>query len=101
MQGAVLLLEDQAQRCLKLAHQCQNKKVGRILRLLAVDLMIEVEHHQRADLAAQFAELRQSAKTATAEALAQGSRPEMLAQLQALRLIVRADTRAVEFVGAR
>ena len=70
MQGVVFLLEDQAARCLKLAHQCHNKNAERILRLLAVDLMIEVEQYQRADLATQFAQLRRSTKPASMKELA-------------------------------
>jgi hypothetical protein len=34
------LLEEQAQRCIQLAYQCENKNTERFLRLLAVDLML-------------------------------------------------------------
>lgn len=34
------LLEEQAQRCIQLAYQCDNKNAERFLRLLAVDLML-------------------------------------------------------------
>jgi hypothetical protein len=34
------LLEEQAQRCIQLAYQCENKNAERFLRLLAVDLML-------------------------------------------------------------
>jgi hypothetical protein len=64
MQGAVLVLEDQARRCLILAYQCKNKNAERILRLLAVDLMLEIEQYQRADFTAQFAALRHSGESA-------------------------------------
>ena len=57
MKAVVYLLETQADRCLKLAAQCQNKSAERLLRLLAVDLMLAVEQHQRADLATQLAAL--------------------------------------------
>ena len=33
-------LEQVAERCVEFAHKCQNKKVERILRLLAVDLLL-------------------------------------------------------------
>lgn len=39
-------LEDQAQRCIQLAYQCQNKKAERFLRLLAVDLMLAARMQQ-------------------------------------------------------
>ena len=34
------LLEQHAQRCIQLAYQCQNKNAERLMRLLAVDLML-------------------------------------------------------------
>ena len=42
----VRLLEEQAERCLSLAYQCQNKDAERIMRLLAVDLMLAAEQHR-------------------------------------------------------
>lgn len=63
MKAVVYLLEAQAQRCLKLAYQCHNPNAERILRLLAVDLMLAVEQHQRASLATQLAALKPPAET--------------------------------------
>ncbi len=60
MQIAARLLEQQAGRCLTLAYQCKNKNAERILRLLAVDLMLAVEQHQRANMAAQIAKFKRS-----------------------------------------
>ena len=57
MKAVVYLLETQADRCLKLAAQCESKSAERIMRLLAVDLMLAVEQHQRSDLATQLAVL--------------------------------------------
>ena len=57
MKAVVYLLETQADRCLKLAAQCQTKSAKRTMRLLAVDLMLAVEQHQRSDLATQLAAL--------------------------------------------
>ena len=70
MKAVVYLLEDQAKRCLRLAHRCQNKNAERILRLLAVDLMLAVEQHQRSDLATQLAALRPPAAPAPIKELA-------------------------------
>jgi hypothetical protein len=38
-----LFLEQQAERCIKLAYQCQNRNAERFLRLLAVDLMLAAQ----------------------------------------------------------
>lgn len=40
------LLEEQAQRCIQLAYQCENKNAERFLRLLAVDLMLAARMHR-------------------------------------------------------
>ena len=69
------LLEDYAERCIQLAYECQNKSAERFLRLLAVDLM----------LAARMQQPRRS-------------NPKVLRELEALRLIVRADALAVKFL---
>ncbi len=40
-------LEEYAQRCIRLAYECQNKNAERFLRLLAVDLMLAARMQQR------------------------------------------------------
>jgi hypothetical protein len=40
------LLEEYAQRCIRLAYGCQNKNAERFLRLLAVDLMLAARMQQ-------------------------------------------------------
>lgn len=47
-----VLLEQQAERCIKLAYQCQNKKAERFLRLLAVDLMLAAQLRRPQEAAA-------------------------------------------------
>lgn len=46
MKVFVRLLEEQAERCIELAHQCHTQKAERVLRLLAVDLMLAAEGHR-------------------------------------------------------
>ena len=41
------MLEQVAERCVELAQKCQNKKAERILRLLAVDLLLETQNLHR------------------------------------------------------
>jgi hypothetical protein len=66
MTDVVRLLERHAERCVILARTCQNKRAERFLRMLAVDLMLEAEAEQRAELAAQFAALRAPLETVLA-----------------------------------
>ncbi len=40
---SVSLLEQYAERCIQLAYRCQNKNAEKLMRLLAVDLMLEAE----------------------------------------------------------
>ena len=58
MTKVVRTLEQHAQHCVTLAGKCRNKRAERIMRMLAVDLMLAAEQQQRAELAAQFAALR-------------------------------------------
>jgi len=37
------VLEETAERCIRLAYQCRNKNVERFFRLLAVDLMLAAQ----------------------------------------------------------
>jgi hypothetical protein len=39
-------LETYAQRCIQLAYKCENKTAERLLRLLAVDLMLAAEQQR-------------------------------------------------------
>jgi hypothetical protein len=43
MKVVARLLEEQAEQCIQLAYQCQNKKAEKVLRLLAVDLMLAAQ----------------------------------------------------------
>ena len=61
-----LLLEQQAQRCIKLAYQCQNKNAERFLRLLAVDLMLAAQLRRPRDDADPLAELEKLSRDARA-----------------------------------
>jgi len=70
MQTMARQLELQAAQCVRLAAQCERKSAERTLRLLAVDLMLEAEREQRAELEAQFAELRNSTTALLARQLA-------------------------------
>ena len=60
-----LLLEQQAQRCIKLAYQCQNKNAERFLRLLAVDLMLAAQLRRPRDDADPLAELEKLSRDAS------------------------------------
>jgi hypothetical protein len=69
------VLEETAERCIRLAYQCQNKNVERFFRLLAVDLMLAAQ--QRAPsappkLADELAELGRLSRRAANDA---GFRP--------------------------
>ncbi|MBM3359801.1 MAG: hypothetical protein FJY54_19110 [Betaproteobacteria bacterium] len=57
MTKAVRSLEQHAQHCLELAATCQNKRAERVMRMLAVDLMLAAERQRRQDLGAQFVAL--------------------------------------------
>lgn len=97
----VRLSEEQAELCLKLAYQSKNKKAERLLRLLAVDLMLEAEQH-RARLP-RLVERPSKSENKPAQKAAPAARqpeagklsPEVLGQLEALRLVVRSDTLSV------
>lgn len=93
----VRLLEEQAELCLKLAYQSKSKKAERLLRLLAVDLMLAAEK-KRARLPRPVErktkpEQKPEAGPAPAASAAESGKlsPEMLRQLEALRLVVGAD----------
>ncbi len=60
-----LLLERHAERCIQLAYQCQNKNAERILRLLAVDLMLAAELQRPRAAKDELAELARLSRTAT------------------------------------
>lgn len=65
------LLEQQAERCIRLAYQCQNKNAERFLRLLAVDLMLAAQlKRPRAPVALdEFSELSRLSRQASRDAL--------------------------------
>ena len=56
------LLEEYAERCIRLAFGCQNKNAEKFLRLLAVDLMLEAEVRRPNAIEDGFAELSRLSK---------------------------------------
>ena len=68
---ARFLLEEHAERCIKLAYQCQNKNAERFLRLLAVDLMLAAEQYRPGNAAVtnELAELDRLSRMAAASEL--------------------------------
>ncbi len=47
--AALLLLEQNANKCIALVEECRSPETKRFLRLLAVDLMIEADKLRRGD----------------------------------------------------
>jgi hypothetical protein len=47
--AALLLLEQNAKKCIALVEECRVPETKRFLRLLAVDLMIEADKLRRGD----------------------------------------------------
>jgi hypothetical protein len=47
MNETASLLLDYSERCWQLATQCESKRAGRILRMLAADLRIAAERNRR------------------------------------------------------
>ncbi len=84
------LLAEHSARCIQLAYQCRNAKAERLLRRLGVDLMLSAQQ-QRSKLASLLAELQPPAETPAPPKPTATLRPEMLRELEALRLVVRAD----------
>jgi hypothetical protein len=65
------VLEETAERCIRLAYRCQNKNVERFFRLLAVDLMLAAQQRATsapATLADEFAELGRLSRQAANDA---------------------------------
>ncbi len=94
MRVFVRLLEEQAERCIQLAYQCQNKNAERILRMLAVDLMLAAEE-QRIRLPELLRDIMPAGELAGTPKQRRASNPEMLRELEALSLIVRSDSLTV------
>lgn len=99
----VRLLEEQAEQALRLAYESQSKTAERFLRLLAVDLALAAEEHRN--------RIQERAKAAAAAVVAKppapakakkmrGLNPEMLRELESLRLIVGPNAHAVEALRA-
>jgi hypothetical protein len=67
MRVFVRLLEEAADRCLQLSYQSRHEKASRVMRLLAVDLMLAAEQrrhnrvHSAAEQRAELARLSRSA----------------------------------------
>jgi hypothetical protein len=60
MRVIVRLLEETANRCLQLSTESQHEKASRVMRLLAVDLMLAAEqrrHNRGPGVSEQLAEL--------------------------------------------
>ena len=103
MKVFVRLLEEQAEQALRLAYESQSKTAERFLRLLAVDLALAAEEHRN--------RIQERAKAAAAAVVAKppapakakkmrGLNPEMLRELESLRLIVGPNAHAVEALRA-
>ena len=95
MRVFVRLLEEQAEQALRLAYQSSNKKAERFLRLLAVDLALAAEDRRN-----RLQERAAAAPAVTAKPVpvrkTRGLNPEMLRELESLRLIVGPDAHPVE-----
>lgn len=100
MRVFVRLLEEQAEQALRLAYQSRSKKAERFLRLLAVDLALAAEDQRN-----RLVERAESAKTPAVAAKpvpvkkTRGLNPEMLRELESLRLIVGPNAHPVEPLG--
>lgn len=68
-------LEETAERCIRLAYQCQNKNVERFFRLLAVDLMLAAQHRAPAAPPAFADELAELGRLSRRAANDTGFRP--------------------------
>lgn len=75
MKASVQLLEEQAQQCIRLAYQCQNKNAEKFLRLLAVDLMLaaELRRPRNKGIESELAELDRLTRSATRAEVTSGS----------------------------
>ena len=65
------LLEEQAERCIRLAYECQNKNAERFLRLLAVDLMLAAQMQRPAPQNAALENMAQNATQNLTDELAE------------------------------
>lgn len=98
MRVFVRLLEEQAEQALRLAYQSRNKKAERFLRLLAVDLALAAEEQRN--------RIPEPAKAPVVAAKpvpvkkTRGLNPEMLRELESLRLIVGPNAHPVESLRA-
>lgn len=101
MRVFVRLLEEQAEQALRLAYQSRNKKAERFLRLLAVDLALAAEEQR--NRISERAELTK-APVVTAKPVpvkkTRGLNPEMLRELESLRLIVGPNAHPIESLRA-
>ena len=95
MRVFVRLLEEQAEQALRLAYQSSNKKAERFLRLLAVDLALAPEE-QRNRVRERAAPAPVVAAKPVPAKKTRGLNPEMLRELESLRLIVGPNAHPVE-----
>lgn len=101
MRVFVRLLEEQAEQALRLAYQSRNKKAERFLRLLAVDLALAAEEQRnRVTERAELAKASAVAAKPVPVKKTRGLNPEMLRELESLRLIVGPDAHPVEALGS-
>jgi hypothetical protein len=97
----VRLLEEHAEQALRLAYQSRNKKAERFLRLLAVDLALAAEE-QRNRIPDRPAAAKSPAAAVKPVPVkkTRGLNPEMLRELESLRLIIGPNAHSVEALRA-
>ena len=97
MRVFVRLLEEQAEQALRLAYQSRSKMAERFLRLLAVDLALAAEEQRNRLPEREPAPVSPvNAPKPTPIAAKRGLNPEMLRELESLRLIVGPNAHPVE-----